>query len=104
MWEFTKPRLKNRTVLVKMLGESRREHEQAATQHASEQGLEDYLFDILVFNDGTLDDLKWAANYIVSNPPPKKQLRLYCQARTVAHLRGVTCKYVGENLMVQLGE
>ena len=73
-FEFTKPKLKNRTVLVKMLGESRRQHEQSAAQHASEQGLEDWLFDVLVFNDGTLDDLKWAANYIVSNPPQNSPL------------------------------
>ncbi len=86
-FEFTKPKLKNRTVLVKMLGESRREHEQSATQHASEQGLEDWLFDALVFNDGTLDDLRWAANYIVSNPPPKKPIKLICHSRTVT---GVT--------------
>jgi len=86
-WEFTKPKLKNKVALVKMVGESRREHTQEATKHASEQDLPDYLFDYLVFNDGTLDDLKWAANYIVSNPPPKKAIKLICHSRTVT---GVT--------------
>jgi len=86
-WEFTKPKLKNKVALVKMVGESRREHTQEATKHASEQDLPDYLFDYLVFNDGTLDGLRWAACYIVERKPPKRQLKLICHSRTVT---GVT--------------
>jgi hypothetical protein len=86
-WEFNKPKLKDRVATVKMDGESRREHEQNATKHVSEQGLEDWLFDYLVFNDGTLDDLRWAACYIVERKPPKRQLKLICHSRTVT---GVT--------------
>ncbi len=86
-WEFTKPKLKNKVALVKMVGESRREHTQEATKHVSEQDLPDYLFDYLVFNDGTLDDLRWAACYIVERKPPKRQLKLICHSRTVT---GVT--------------
>jgi hypothetical protein len=86
-WEFTKPKLKNKVALVKMVGESRREHTQEATKHASEQDLPDYLFDYLVFNEGTLDDLRWAACYIAERKPPKRQLKLICHSRTVT---GVT--------------
>ena len=86
-WEFTKPNLKNKIALVKMVGESRREHTQEATKHASEQDLPDYLFDYLVFNEGTLDDLRWAARYIVEHKPPKQALKIICHSRTVT---GVT--------------
>lgn len=82
-WEFTKPNLKNKIALVKMVGESRREHTQEATKHASEQDLPDYLFDVVVENNGTLADLQWAALYIVNNAPGKKQKRLVCCSRSV---------------------
>jgi len=82
-WEFTKPKLKNKVALVKMVGESRREHTQEATKHASEQDLPDYLFDVVVENNGTLADLQWAALYIVNNAPGKKQKRLVCCSRSV---------------------
>jgi len=85
-WEFMKHKLKNKTVLVKMLGESRREHVQEATQHASEQGLPDFLFDYLVWNDGTLEDLAWSANYIANHAPPKRQLKIICHSRTITEV------------------
>lgn len=85
-WEFSKSKLKNKTVLVKMLGESRREHEQSATKHASEQGLPDWMFDILLWNDGTLEDLEWAAKYVVNNPPPKRPLKIICHSRTITEV------------------
>lgn len=85
-WEFTKPKLKNKTVLVKLLGESRREHVQEATKHASEQGLPDWMFDYLVFNDGTLDDLEWAARYVANHAPPKRPLKIICHSRAVAEV------------------
>lgn len=85
-WEFSKPKLKNRVVTVKIVGESRRDHEQSATKHSSEHGLPDYLFDLLLFNDGTLEDLAWAAKYIANNPPPKRQLKLICHSRTISEV------------------
>jgi hypothetical protein len=85
-WEFTKPKLKNKVALVKMVGESRREHTQEATKHASEQDLPDYLFDVVVENNGTLADLQWAALYIVNNAPGKKQRRLVCCSRSVVEV------------------
>jgi len=85
-WEFTKPKLKNKVALVKMVGESRREHTQEATKHASEQGLPDWQFDYLVWNNGTLDDLEWAAKRVVSNPPPKRPLKIICHSRTTTEV------------------
>lgn len=85
-WEFSKPKLKNKTVLVKMLGESRREHEQSATKHASEQGLPDWMFDILLWNDGNLEDLEWAAKYVVNHLPPKRPLKIICHSRTITEV------------------
>jgi len=85
-WEFTKPKLKSRVVTVKIVGESRRTHEQSATKHASEDGLADYLFDYILFNDGTIDDLRWAACYIVERKPPKKQMKLICHSRTISEV------------------
>lgn len=85
-WEFTKPKLKNKTVLVKMLGESRREHVQEATKHASEQGLPDWQFDYLLFNNGTLEDLEWAAKRVVNSLPPKRPLKIICHSRTITEV------------------
>lgn len=85
-WEFTKPKLKNKTVLVKMLGESRREHVQEATKHASEQGLPDWQFDYLLWNNGTLEDLEWAARYVANHAPPKRPLKIICHSRTITEV------------------
>lgn len=82
-WEFNKPELKDGVAFVKIVGESRRESTAFAKNHSSENELEDWRFDYVVNNNGSLDDLSWSASLIATSMPPKNTTRIDCLSRSL---------------------